>query len=121
MYVIGPKYPVKVFSDYKNFTYWLTTKVLTEKQIQWVQTLAECNYRIEYVKRKENIRANAFSRKPKYGLNISWEYFTLFQLEDGIMVHNISQVGVVTIKVMEPYVNRIKKSYKIDTNAKKIL
>jgi len=29
IYVIGPKYPVKVFSDHKNLIYWLTTKVLT--------------------------------------------------------------------------------------------
>jgi len=37
------------------------------------------------------------------------------------MVYNISQVGAVTIKVTEPYANRIKKSYKIDANAKRIL
>jgi len=29
MYVTGLKYPVKVFSDHKNLTYWLTIKVLT--------------------------------------------------------------------------------------------
>ena len=34
IYIIGPKYPIKVFSDYKNFTYWLITKVLTRKQVR---------------------------------------------------------------------------------------
>ena len=37
------------------------------------------------------------------------------------MVYNIPQVGAVTIKVIEPYADRIKKSYKIDSNAKRIL
>jgi len=37
------------------------------------------------------------------------------------MVYNIPQVGAVTIKVIEPYADRIKKSYKIDANAKRIL
>ena len=31
MYVTGLKYPVKVFSDHKNLTYWLTIKVFTER------------------------------------------------------------------------------------------
>ena len=121
MYVTGPKYPVKVFSDHKNLTYWLTTKVLTGRQVRWAQTLAECNYRIEHVKGKENIRADALSRKPEYGLNIPREYPALLRLEDGTMVHNIPQVGAVTIKVTEPYADRIKKSYKTDANAKRIL
>jgi len=73
------------------------------------------------VKRKENIRANALNRKPEYGLNIPREYPAFLRLEDGIMVHNIPQVEAVTIKVTEPYADRIKKSYKIDANAKRIL
>jgi len=31
MYVTGLKYPIKVFSDHKNLTYWLTIKVFTER------------------------------------------------------------------------------------------
>jgi len=73
------------------------------------------------VKRKENIRADALNRKLKYGLNIPRKYLVFFRLEDGIIVHNIPQVGAVTIKVIEPYVDRIKKSYKINANAKRIL
>jgi len=73
------------------------------------------------MKRKENIRANTLSKKPKYGLNIPREYSALFQLEDGIIIHNIPQVRAITIKVTEPYANKIKKSYKTDANAKRIL
>ena len=73
------------------------------------------------MKRKENIKANTLNKKPKYRLNIPREYSTLFQLEDGTLVHNIPQVEAITIKVTEPYANRIKKSYKTNTNAKRIL
>jgi len=73
------------------------------------------------MKKKENIKANILSRKLEYRLNIPREYLTLLQLEDETIIHNIPQVRAITIKITEPYANRIKKSYKTNANAKRIL
>ena len=32
VYVVGPKYPVTVLSDYKNLVHWLTLRTLNQRQ-----------------------------------------------------------------------------------------
>jgi len=73
------------------------------------------------VKEKKNIKIDALNKKLKYSLNISREYFVFLQLKNEIIIYNILQVEAVTIKVIKFYANKIKKSYKTNANAKKIL
>jgi hypothetical protein len=51
--------------DYKNLTGFLTTKELNQRQIRWVEILAEYYFKIEYIKGTDNAKADIFSRKIK--------------------------------------------------------
>ena len=41
-------------SDHKNLQYFMTTKKLNEWQAQWMKTLAEYDFTIQYCKEKDN-------------------------------------------------------------------
>ncbi|CAJ2508954.1 Uu.00g139800.m01.CDS01 [Anthostomella pinea] len=49
-YLSGTKKPVKVYSDHKNLTHFITTKELNKQQTQWAEFLSEFNFQIIYVK-----------------------------------------------------------------------
>jgi len=53
-----------VFSDHKNLTNFLTTKVLNRRQVRWAELLGQYRFRIVYTPGKENGRADALSRRP---------------------------------------------------------
>ena len=40
--------PIKIFIDYRNLEYFITTKELTRRQAKWVEKLAEFNFKILY-------------------------------------------------------------------------
>jgi hypothetical protein len=66
VYLQGTKYPVKVYTDHKNLTYFTTTKELTRRQVRWNETLQEYNFVIMYTPGPLNARADALSRRPDY-------------------------------------------------------
>jgi hypothetical protein len=41
----------------------LTTKELNQRQVRWVEILAEYYFKIEYIKGTDNIKTDALSRK----------------------------------------------------------
>jgi hypothetical protein len=41
----------------------LTTKELNQRQVRWVEILAEYYFKIKYIKGIDNIKADIFSRK----------------------------------------------------------
>ena len=43
-----------IYTDYKNFAYFTTSKNLNKRQIKWSEFLTEFNFRIVYRKRLEN-------------------------------------------------------------------
>ena len=65
-YLEGPKYRVKVYSDYKNLLYFTTTKALNRRQVRWSELLANYNFEVLYKKGLENGRADALSRRPDH-------------------------------------------------------
>jgi Integrase zinc binding domain len=52
-----------VYTDYKNFIYFTTTKKLNRQQVRWSETLAKYNFRIAYKKGTKNAKADALSRR----------------------------------------------------------
>ena len=52
-----------IYSDYKNLSYFTTTKKLNQQQVRWAELLASYNFQIHYWKGSENGRADALSQR----------------------------------------------------------
>ena len=52
-----------VKTDHKNFTSFLITKELNQRQVKWAEMLAEYYFKIEHVKGSDNAKADTLSRK----------------------------------------------------------
>lgn len=50
-------------SDHKNLEYFMSVRKLTERQMRWSLTLARYNFTIAYTPGKDNVRADALSRR----------------------------------------------------------
>ena len=48
VYLHGAKYTIRVLSDHKNLTFFLTTKELTRRQVRWAELLGEYDFEIAY-------------------------------------------------------------------------
>ena len=63
-YLHGSPFPVQVFTDYKNLTYFRQPQVLNHRQAQWLIDLANFNLKMIYVPGKLLAGPNALSRHP---------------------------------------------------------
>ena len=70
VYLEGTKYQVQVLSDYKNLTYFLSTKELNRRLARWYKELSMFNFRIDHVKGSENNAADTLSRRADYMENV---------------------------------------------------
>ena len=62
-YLEGSRYPIVIYSDYKNLSYFTTTKKLNRQQVRWAKLLASYNFQIHYQKESENKQADALSQR----------------------------------------------------------
>ena len=67
-YLVGNKFAVK--TDHNRLRHFLTQKDLNEREKKWVRNIQACYFDIEYFKGKNNILADALSRRPR--LFLSW-------------------------------------------------
>lgn len=58
----GTKEPIKVWCDHRALVHFLTKRNLTARQARWAEILSQYNFKIQYVKGKENVAADALSR-----------------------------------------------------------
>jgi hypothetical protein len=61
-YLVGARFVVR--SDHNNLKYFLEQKDLNERQQKWVSGIQAYDFDIEFVKGKNNIVADALSRRP---------------------------------------------------------
>lgn len=62
-YLSGTSAPVRVRTDHKSLIHFQTQPMLSGRQTRWLETLADYDYVIEYVKGEENGVADALSRR----------------------------------------------------------
>jgi hypothetical protein len=67
-YLEGATHKIKVFSDYKNLRNFTTTKELNRRQLRWSEVLLSYSFEIFYKKGKENINADALSRREDFAI-----------------------------------------------------
>ena len=61
-YLQGNKYPIKVYTDHKNLTWFFTLKELNRKLTRWWEELSSYDLKIIHTPGKENTQADALSR-----------------------------------------------------------
>jgi hypothetical protein len=66
-YLSGTAIPVRVRTDHKSLIHFQTQPMLSGRQTRWLETLADYDYVIEYVKGEENGVADALSRRSDLG------------------------------------------------------
>jgi hypothetical protein len=74
-YLVGARFVVK--SDHNNLKYLLEQKDLNERQQKWVSRTQAYDFDIEFVKGKNNVVADALSRRPSIfamtGVSVDWK------------------------------------------------
>ena len=66
-YLSGTAVPVRVRTDHKSLIHFQTQPMISGRQTRWLETLADYDYVIEYVKGDENGVADALSRRSDLG------------------------------------------------------
>lgn len=61
--LIGLNQPFTVLSDHKNLKHFMTSRRLNERQVRWLQTLSQFNFKIKFRPGKKAARPDALSRR----------------------------------------------------------
>jgi hypothetical protein len=61
--LISARSRIEVYSDHRSLEYFMTTKILTAKQVRWMEFLSDFNFRIMYTAGKNNQKADILSRR----------------------------------------------------------
>lgn len=110
-YLQGTKYPVIVKSDHQNLKTFTTTKILNARQARWAEELSSYDFVIEHVKGKENVVADALSRRPDYrDSNQEKEEKSMLKEEDGKL-----KINTIKMITMETHDEALLKEIKENT------
>ena len=111
-YLQGTKYPVIIKTDHANLRTFTTTKELNARQARWAEELCSYDFTIEHIKGKENIVADALSRRPDYQENTeATETTNLLREENGKLI--VNKIMMVTTHINDEGLReRIKTSAK---------
>ena len=60
-YLKESKNSVQIYTDHKNLIYFMTIKILNQRQVQWSEKLLNFNFEIHYWKRSENAKTDTLS------------------------------------------------------------
>ena len=115
VYLKRAKYQVKMFTDYQNLTYFLTTKKLNRRQVRWAELILSYNFKIYYHKGSENGRVDALSRRADHREGYKVKPYSIFRLnENGTMEYNYKQVAASLTVSDEKAENAFRKVYQKD-------
>lgn len=108
VYLEGQAYETKVISDHQNLTRFLSTHIMTGRQIRWYEDIATFRMKIHYQKGSENTRADGLSRRedymkgePKKGIQL------LLQNSDStLQVNKIAATSVIEINQLRKEIRK---------------
>ena len=116
-YLQGNKFPIQVFTDHKNLTWFFTTKELNRRLTRWWEELAPYDLRIIHTPGKDNAQADALSRRPDHEGTERIVNSILTPGEDGSYTVN-QYIKVTTRQNLQ---QAIKKANETDTVAKQVM
>jgi hypothetical protein len=115
-YLRGTKYPVIVKSDHRNLRTFMTTKELNARQARWAEELSSYDFVIEHVKGKENVVADALSRRPDYEeakqIDRSQQIFK--EEQDKLVLNKKLKVGMIHVEAKDNLSEKMKEETKED-------
>jgi Integrase zinc binding domain/Chromo (CHRromatin Organisation MOdifier) domain/RNase H-like domain found in reverse transcriptase/Integrase core domain len=94
-YLRETKYPVVVKTDHRNLVYFMTTKELNARQARWAEELTKYNFRIEHVRGKENVVADALSRRPDYKQEPERAKTIFQQTDQGLVINQNADLRMI--------------------------
>lgn len=100
-YLQGVTEETVVKSDHLNLKYFTTTKELIGRQIRWAEYLAKFKFRIEHIKGKENVIADALSRRPDYAIGLEQPKTNILREDEDGIRYNTQAVLATTITIKE--------------------
>jgi transposase InsO family protein len=115
-YLRGTKYPVIVKSDHRNLRTFMTTKELNARQARWAEELSSYDFVIEHVKGKENVVADALSRRPDYeeAKEVDRRMKMFKEKEERLILNREFQVKMVHIESQDGIDGKIREETKND-------
>ena len=86
-----------IYTNYKNFVYFIIIKILNRRQVRWVKIFEKYKFIIYYILEKNNGRINALSRR----LNLikkKQKTYSLLKLHfDNRIIKKICQLNTIFI------------------------
>ena len=104
-YLHGAKFTIK--TDHHPLKYLDTQKTLSRRQARWVEFMQEFDYELSYIKGKENVVADALSRKHK----------EVHQPSASILK---KLLNITTLKLSENILEKLKDEYQNDEHFKNL-
>jgi len=102
IYAEGAK-NLTVYTDHKNLLTFTTTKELNRRQVRWAQELGEYKFKILYTPGKDNVRADALSRRSDYmETKETFSHSILKRNQDGSLSANIIEVNAIERALEDP-------------------
>jgi hypothetical protein len=96
-YLVGAKFIVR--TDHNSLKYFLDQKDLNERQQKWVSKIQAYDFDIEFVKGKNNVVADDFSRRPSVysmtDISVDWKAHLLVEYSKNKFTCEIMDVQVV--------------------------
>src|SRR5947199_4853564 len=120
-YLEGARFPITVYTDHKNLVYFMTTKALNRRQVRWWETLSPYDLHIVYRAGKDNIRADAISRRPDYLREKEPVSHAILTQEKDYLTINQANISANLTIIANDLETNIKKAYGNDTMAQNIL
>jgi hypothetical protein len=105
VYLLGDR-PFVIFTDHASLRTAVKTPHLSQRMARWLSFFAEYNFRVEYKPGRQNVVADALSRRPDYAVRTS-------------------EVNAVSAKraqrPLSSLTDEIKRAYALDTDARELL
>lgn len=102
IYAEGAK-DLTIYTDHKNLLTFTTTKVLNRRQVRWAETLSQFKFKIQYTPGKDNVRADALSRRSDYMKDKEvFDHSILKRNPDGTLSANAMEINAISQVLEDP-------------------
>ena len=82
------KHQIQIYTDHKNLLYFITIKILNQRQMRWAEKLSKYYFKINYRKKNENEKTDALSRRTNYFDEKNKQSETIFNAKKSELKYN---------------------------------